>query len=84
MPWVVRKRLPHHRTDDIAVDKRIFTQFVYSDCGPTGMAKDDTHKGVSTVAVRAVVTAIASRCKDEDLVAFPIRVFGGLLPTQVL
>ncbi len=71
MPWVIRKALPYHRFEDIAVDKRIYTQFVYSDCGPIGLAKDAQYKGVSTVAIRAVVTAIASRCKDDDLMAWP-------------
>lgn len=71
MPWVIRRKGNGGRINELEVDKRIYTQFVFSDAGPVREPRSPEGKGVSTVAVRTVLAALASRCGDSRLTCWP-------------
>lgn len=70
MPWVIHTAWGKKHAD-IVVGKGIFTQFVYSQCGPTKRPKSGERKGVSAVVIRGVLSSLASRCGDDNLCCWP-------------
>jgi len=70
VPWIIKRKWGKRETC-VPVGKGIFIQFLLSACGPEGRSRCGSHKGVSKSAVRFVLSALASRCSQTNLVCWP-------------
>ncbi len=70
MPWVIERKWGK-RKDLVFVGKGIYTQFIWSQCGPIGRLRTPERVGVRVSAVRSVLAALASRCGKDDLCCWP-------------
>ena len=70
MPWVIRSRWGN-RESSLTVCKGVYTQLIFSDCGPVGRRGTSVRKGVNTSAIRCVLAALASRCGRPRLCCWP-------------